>query len=220
MTMQLDTILGPAASLFAARGFEGVTFRDLTAATGAKRSLLLYHFQSKERLWESAMRHIMQRMNAAIGTARFPPANARDAEKFRAFLRVYIDALVAVPEYGQVLIREGVYNGPRLNWLVRHFVPAFSFKVEFADPGITARMSASILRDIVIAAPLFATALGPLMEASIARASSIPVAGIYPLTDKRRDELVDVITGLIVGKQSVLAARRPKQRRSRRSSAR
>jgi hypothetical protein len=105
-----------------------------------------------------------------------------------------------VPEYGQVLLREGVRDGPRLAWLVRHFVPAFVFDLVIEDQAIADRLSGTMLRDLVIGAPLVATALGPLIEASTAAASSVRRAGIHPLSVERRDELVTLMAALVVGR--------------------
>lgn len=191
-------ILSVAAQLFSEHGFEGVSFRDLTAATGAKRSLLLYHFASKEELWQAAMRHIMERFNAVVLYSDLPAEDADDRSKVVGYLKVYINALVAVPQYGRVLIREGVREGPRLDWLVRHFVPAFAFEHRLQDESRVARISSSMLRDLVIGAPLVATALGPLIEASTAAASGVSAAGINPLSEARRDELVLMIARLVM----------------------
>lgn len=144
------------------------------------------------------MRHIMARFNAAVALGQLPQPDAPDDRKVAAYLRVYIDALVAVPEYGRVLMREGVRAGPRLDWLVRHFVPAFAFEHHLSDPGRAARIRGSMLRDLVIGAPLVATALGPLIEASTAAASAIPQAGIHPLSTARRDELISLIVTLVM----------------------
>ena len=191
-------ILDVAARLFAAQGFEGVSFRDLTAATGAKRPLLLYHFSTKEGLWQAAMRSIMARFDRAIEAGHTPVGDG-DSARIVAAIGAYIDALVAVPEYGQVLLREGVREGPRLSWLVRHFVPAFVFDLAIEDEAIANRLKGTMLRDLVIGAPLVATALGPLIEASTAAASSVPRAGIHPLSRDRRDELVALMAALVIG---------------------
>ena len=195
-----ERVLDASGALFAARGFDGTSFRDITAATGAKRSLLLYHFGSKEELWRLAMKRIVARLDAAIAHRGLPPPDSPDAEKIGASLRTYIDALVEVPEYGQVLLREGVTAGPRLDWLIAQFVPAFAFDFVLEDEAANARLRGTMLRDITIGAPLFATALGPFLEASMASASHSPSVGIHPMSAARRDELIDILVPLVLGR--------------------
>lgn len=195
-----ERVLDASGALFAARGFDGTSFRDITAATGAKRSLLLYHFGSKEELWRLAMKRLVARLDAAIARRGMPPVDCPDAEKIGSSLRTYIDALVEVPEYGRVLLREGVTAGPRLDWLIAHFVPAFAFDFVLKDQAANARLRGTMLRDITIGAPLFATALGPFLEASMAAASHAPSAGIHPMSAARRDELIDILVPLVLGR--------------------
>jgi len=103
-----DEILHAAARLFAARGFDGVSFRDVTLETGANRSLILYHFHSKEELWRSAMRHIVSKFDAQIAKLPHVAPDRPDSERIANMLRNFLNTLIAVPEYGQVLMREGV----------------------------------------------------------------------------------------------------------------
>ena len=193
-----DEILDAAATLFAARGFDGTSFRDITAAMGAKRPLILYHFGSKEELWRRAMRRIVDRFDARMALVALPPPDRPDRERVTAALRAYLDTLVAVPEYGQVLLREGVASGPRLDWIVRNFVPAFAIYFHLSDSFAQDRLRRSMRRDMVIGSTLVATALGPLLEGSIAAASHEETAGIYPMSASRRDELVALLTALIL----------------------
>jgi AcrR family transcriptional regulator len=194
-----ERVLDASGALFAARGFDGTSFRDITATTGAKRSLLLYHFTSKEELWRLAMKRVVARLDAAIAERGLPPSDTPDAEKIALSLRAYIDSLVAVPEYGRILLREGVTAGPRLDWLVAHFVPAFAFDFELQDRSADTRIRGTMLRDVAIGAPLFATALGPFLERSTAAATHAPNAGIHPMSAARRDELIDLLVRLILG---------------------
>ena len=48
-------ILDAAAEVFADRGFDGASLRDLAEAAGVTRSLIHHHFGSKEELWESVV---------------------------------------------------------------------------------------------------------------------------------------------------------------------
>lgn len=198
--LSLEDVLDKAGALFAAHGFDGVSFRDITEVTDAKRSLLLYHFGSKEELWRRAMKRLVERFDAALA-GRFRPGPEHEDETARvvALTRAYIETLIEIPDYGKVLLREGVTPGPRLDWLIRNFTPAIAFEPRLRDAEKDARLRGSMLRDVVIGAPLFATALGPFLEASTAAATRTSSAGIYPMTPERRDELVALMVNLILG---------------------
>ncbi|BDI28853.1 TetR family transcriptional regulator [Capsulimonas corticalis] len=52
-----ETILNTAMDLFAEKGFDGASVADIAAAAGTPKSLLQYHFGSKEELWKACFEH-------------------------------------------------------------------------------------------------------------------------------------------------------------------
>ena len=66
-----DRILGAAETLFAQRGFDGASLRQLTAAAGVNLAAVNYHFGSKEKLVEEVFRRRLDGLNtdrlAALG---------------------------------------------------------------------------------------------------------------------------------------------------------
>ena len=69
-----DEILKTAFPLFARRGYEGTTTRELALAAGVTEPILYRHFPSKEALFEAvfdgAERRILGALEAAAGSAR------------------------------------------------------------------------------------------------------------------------------------------------------
>lgn len=59
-----ERILGAAEVLFAQRGFEGASLRQLTAAAGVNLAAVNYHFGSKEKLVEQVFRRRLDTLNA------------------------------------------------------------------------------------------------------------------------------------------------------------
>jgi AcrR family transcriptional regulator len=59
-----DRILGAAETLFAQRGFDGASLRQLTAAAGVNLAAVHYHFGSKEKLVEEVVRRRLDALNA------------------------------------------------------------------------------------------------------------------------------------------------------------
>ncbi|MEO5812824.1 MAG: TetR/AcrR family transcriptional regulator [Rhodanobacter sp.] len=58
-----DRILGAAEVLFAQRGFDGASLRQLTAAAGVNLAAVNYHFGSKEKLVEQVFRRRLDALN-------------------------------------------------------------------------------------------------------------------------------------------------------------
>ncbi|MGB7405906.1 MAG: TetR family transcriptional regulator [Pacificimonas sp.] len=59
-------ILAKALEIFAARGFEGATLRDIAAAADVNHALIKYHFDSKDRLWREAVAFLFTRMEEEL----------------------------------------------------------------------------------------------------------------------------------------------------------
>ena len=64
-----DRILGAAEVLFAQRGFEAASLRQLTSAAGVNLAAVNYHFGSKDRLVEQVFRRRLDALNAQRLTA-------------------------------------------------------------------------------------------------------------------------------------------------------
>ena len=58
-----ERILGAAESLFARRGFDGASLRELTSAAGVNLAAVNYHFGSKEKLVEQIFRRRLDALN-------------------------------------------------------------------------------------------------------------------------------------------------------------
>jgi Transcriptional regulator len=58
-----ERILGAAELLFAQRGFDGASLRQLTAAAGVNLAAVNYHFGSKEKLVEQVFRRRLDALN-------------------------------------------------------------------------------------------------------------------------------------------------------------
>jgi AcrR family transcriptional regulator len=185
-------------ALFAQRGYEGTSFNDISALCGAKRPLILYHYNSKDELWRLAVSQVCQRFNDEMERRLDRDAGGADEERMRAAMAAFIDTLIAVPEYGQIMLREGTSPSVRLDWMVQNFAPPVTLSIHFQNQSFSRRVKRTVLRDVITATCLGLTALGPLLDVSLATALHRPNAGVYPLTQKRRDEVIELLMRLVV----------------------
>lgn len=189
-------VLEAAIQVFARLGYGGSNFREITALCGAQRSLILYHFENKETLWQAAAEEVEKRFNAAFDSIYQEKEYASDRETARHALSCFLDALCEVPEYGQIYLREGATESPRMEWLSRHFAPRRALQVRYQDAAIQDRVHTSVLRDILACTLVAFVTLGPLLERSRSVATG-KSAGVYPLTRAKREELVEYLLRLI-----------------------
>lgn len=113
-----DKILNAAIALFARQGFEGTSLQDIASRADVRRSLILYHFASKDDLWKCAAITIVDRFDAEV-QRRMALIDHLEDNEFRErnralWLSIYRD----IPEVAQFLVREGGEPSDRLTWLV------------------------------------------------------------------------------------------------------
>jgi len=91
------TILSAAKSLFAKKGFHGVTVDEINAALAISPAILYRHFPSKEALYEEVLNGIAcQRVDYAEAALQEP---SDFASVLRRLTLVYIDVVARDPDY-------------------------------------------------------------------------------------------------------------------------
>jgi AcrR family transcriptional regulator len=89
-----ERILTAAEALFAQRGFEGASLRQLTAAAGVNLAAVNYHFGSKDNLVEEVFKRRLDQLNARRLAALKQVAGQTDAtleDVLSAFIRPALD---------------------------------------------------------------------------------------------------------------------------------
>jgi len=84
-----EEILAAAIRLFAERGFDGTSTREIARAAGTKHSLLFYHFRSKADLYLAAVLDQLESLAANIQTSL--EASEDPVARLRAYVEVYYD---------------------------------------------------------------------------------------------------------------------------------
>ncbi|MCZ6830621.1 MAG: TetR/AcrR family transcriptional regulator [Gammaproteobacteria bacterium] len=193
-----DAILDAAIKVFAAVGYEGASFSQITDRCGAKRSLILYHYSSKEELWECAIDKVkslfMSRLDEQL--ARESPGS--DPEKLHHLLCAFMRTSREVPEYGHFILREGLSSSPRSEWISEQLTPLSVSPGYFDNPTYYETALTGMMRQVIAGAVLYVTNMGPLMELDKAVDD-----GTNPLSEENTQEVARIIVetvALLFGK--------------------
>jgi AcrR family transcriptional regulator len=115
-------LLAAATRLFADRGFNDVTVRDICERAQANVAAVNYHFGGKLGLYEEVLRSAITVMQATTTLARDAGAGRPPAEQLEAYVRVFV---------------ERIAGGARQSWihqLMRHEIvdptPALDLVIE------------------------------------------------------------------------------------------
>ena len=183
-------IIEAAIECFSAMGFAGTNFREITQLCGVQRALILYHFDSKENLWREAATEVERRFSEAF-SQRYTGQAASDRELLVHITGCFIDALIEVPAYGRIMLREGSSQGPRMEWLARHFVPKSIRRIDLQDEQLSKRTQSTVLRDLLGSAIVASVTMAPLMQRARELATGAPEESLYPMSEASKKELID-----------------------------
>lgn len=151
-------ILDSALQLFASRGFDGATTREIADSAGVNHALIKYHFGNKDALWKAAVNLLFDRLDEAYQKGEKEAETISDpAERLRVKLRHYIRYCAEHPEHARIMVQESTSENDRLAWAVKQHiaksrVPLEERFEELFDNGILPRMSKISLRYIIAAA--------------------------------------------------------------------
>lgn len=106
-----DKILDVAESLFARKGYDGTTIKQIGGGSGLNPALIYYYFDGKEGLYKAVLQRFFDTVLAqgvAVLDGTVPPAEA-----IRRLLALQAEWLLARPNLYRLLVREMVDHDAR-----------------------------------------------------------------------------------------------------------
>lgn len=205
-----DQLLDAGIALFARYGFDTVTTGQIAEAAGLTQSMVHYHFGTKTKLWEEAMRRLMRRRGQLFRVTAGDLAGLAPLEKLRVLTRRLIEANAENPDYVRIVVYEGTTRSPRLKWLVETYIaPGFGV----FDAAVREAMDAGA----IARAPVHDVTNAVTSAASLSFALTAIVKDMYGVDlgdrDKVRsfsDTLIDILfNGLLAGAGAAQDSARP-----------
>jgi AcrR family transcriptional regulator len=118
-------IIQSAQTLFAARGFEGVSLRDIAADSGVTHGLIRHHFGSKENIWravvDTAFHEYLAMATSIVGAQVTGTSSALQTVKDVSRTAIVLSA--RYPEVMRLLLHAGVEKGARLDYFMEQLAP-------------------------------------------------------------------------------------------------
>src|SRR5437899_6517006 len=96
--MPAGRLLEAAVSLFAQHGFDAVSTGTVAAAAGLTQSMVHYHFGTKEKLWKTAVEHVMHARGDLFSLNMDDLQDVDDLARLKIMLRRFISANAADPD--------------------------------------------------------------------------------------------------------------------------
>lgn len=122
-----DRLVDAALQVFATRGYDGATTREIAKVAGVALAALPYHFETKDALWRAAADRIFGTLRAEFEARARGLEGADLRTRLRLLLREYVLFAASHPELHRFMLQEGTDRGPRLAWLVEtHVRPVYA----------------------------------------------------------------------------------------------
>ena len=188
-----DRILDAAIRLFSRNGFDGTSTTEIGIGAGLAQSVVLYHFSTKEALWQAAMDRLFERVHAEFRRDRNVLQDLSSIDRLKVWIRQFVFTSAAHPELGRVIMSEGTSGGARLKWLIsRHLGYDYElYELHFRramDDGAISKYPTLPLTIMVQAAASMLFNLNPLVEA---------VYGRSPLEDDVIADQADMVVDIL-----------------------
>jgi AcrR family transcriptional regulator len=117
-------LLQMATSLFAERGYYGVSIADIANTIGVTKQSLLYHFGSKEKLYEAVIENISEQ--TVGGLEAYFEEEQPDLEQLEEFFLAQLHMTLSHPESSRVILRELMDNKQRADsvkaWILNPYL--------------------------------------------------------------------------------------------------
>jgi TetR/AcrR family transcriptional regulator len=128
-----ETLLAAAARLFAARGVEDVSLRELARAADATPAMVHYYFGDKRGLYDALLERALARVLERVRAVTEAPAGA---DEIAALVAVAVGTLSAEPWIPALIIREVLAEPGRFR---ERFIAGYASQLAQVLPALIAR---------------------------------------------------------------------------------
>ncbi len=121
-----ERLLAAAEVAFAQEGYRGARLADIAAAAGIRRSSLLYHFKTKERLYAAVTRRLFDALVAQFGAVMAERGTFDD--KLMELMAAFLTFLEERPAFSPIVLRDVIGGeGPTRRILLDELVPLLDY---------------------------------------------------------------------------------------------
>jgi TetR/AcrR family transcriptional regulator len=121
------TVLDVALECFSTHGFGGTSTRMIAELSGVTHSLILYHFETKDKLWIATMEEVVGNYAKGIKDILTRNRQRPASETLGKFIKEFIRMSARMPQVHRILTQQSTQSSQRLDWLIEthlrdHFV--------------------------------------------------------------------------------------------------
>lgn len=123
-------VLTIAIKAFAEKGFEGTQMKAIADEAGCAKSLMHYHFKSKDNLWKQAVIHLSEKLMLRFESFRSQFKDVSGLPALKAYIRQLIYFSAEYPEFHKLVFYEMGVQSERADWIIDHILHPIHDKFE------------------------------------------------------------------------------------------
>jgi AcrR family transcriptional regulator len=113
-----QTVLDVALDCFSNHGFGGTSTRMIAELSGITHSLILYHFETKDKLWIATMEEMVGNYAKNIKEIFTRNRQRPAAETLGKFIKEFVRMSARMPQVHRILTQQSTQTSSRLDWLI------------------------------------------------------------------------------------------------------
>jgi len=113
-----ERLLLAGVKAFSARGFDGVSVREIERQAGVNRGVVGYHFGSKQLLWKACIDWLMAGCHAEMQRYSELLPVVSGPERRRVLLTAFVEFVARRPEFFRMIVVDGMDPSERTGWAV------------------------------------------------------------------------------------------------------
>ena len=111
-------LINAGVPLFAEKGFDAVSIRDIEIASGVKRGMLIYHFDNKKKFWKAVADFTFQQIEYQRDLRLDIMRDISDWEGLALMIRFFVRSYAQHPEVSRLMAQEARQDSWRIDYLV------------------------------------------------------------------------------------------------------
>ncbi|TAJ51420.1 MAG: TetR/AcrR family transcriptional regulator [Nevskiaceae bacterium] len=189
-----EVILELALEEFGQHGFEGTNINEIAIKAGVAKPLIHYHFETKEKLWQAAVSHAMEKLAAEFRNLNFELKDLEPAAALGVVIRRFTFFCARNHAVTNIVIQEVVRGTERSRWLTETFLkPMFLL----AESFLAAAEATGQLRNIH-PAHLLSLVQGAINGFFAFSSMLSETYGINPLTEESAAEHAEIVVDILL----------------------
>ena len=112
------SLISAGVPLFAEKGFDAVSVRDIEIAAEVKRGMMAYHFGDKETFWKAVADFTFEQIDAQRDLRLDMMKDISDREGLALMIRFYVRFYAQHPELSRLMAQEARQESWRIDYLV------------------------------------------------------------------------------------------------------